>query len=290
MSKSTVITLVIIGCVLLAVANVALWATLDVFNPDRFGASVAEGLQSPEATAAMAGPIVDQLLADKPDLPLIVRGAAVEAVAWLLQRPVFAPVIEKTAAVASTAMTTSAQDVVGIDLADVASNVSSTVVGVISALDEEAGAKAEASLDAALTASEESGRLAIYEQGRFPQLRMLSNLSPWLALLTGLGAIALFVVAYMRAQNQHEALKYTGVGIMVTAGLSFLLFAPVVQAAAQNNIANPTMQIVVGQVVSALMRRFAIQSLLLLFIGLGVLVFNHVQAKQDEAAPASSAT
>jgi hypothetical protein len=287
MSKSTVIILIIIGCLLLAVANVALWATLDVFNPNRFGASVAEGLQSPEATEALAGPIVDQLLADKPDLPLIVRGAAVEAVAWLLQRPLFTPVVEKTAAVASTAMTTSAQDVVGIDLADVASNVSSTVVGVISALDEEAGANAEAALDNALAASEESGRLAIYERGRFPQLRMLSNVSPWLALLTGVGAIVLFVVACVRAQDRHEALKYTGVGIMITAVLSFLLFAPAVQAVAQNNIANPTMQIVVGQVVSALMRRFAIQSLLLVFIGLIVIVVNHAQAKQAEPTPAS---
>ena len=291
MSKGTVITLVIIGCVLLAVASVALWAALNLFNPDRFGAHVAEGLQSPEATAALAAPIVDQLTVGKPDLPPLVRQAAVEGVAWVLQRPVFTPIIEKTAAVASTAMTTSAQDAVGIDLAEVASNVSSTAVGVISALDEEAGANAQAALESALAASEESGRLAIYEQGRFPQLRTLSNLAPWLALLGGLGAIVLFVVASLQAQNRHDALKYTGVGIMVTAGLSFLLFAPVVQATAQNNITDPTMQIVVGAVVSVLVRSFAIQSLLLLFIGLIVLVVNHYQvqpAKQSQAAAASS--
>jgi nicotinamide riboside transporter PnuC len=105
--------------------------------------------------------------------------------------------------------------------------------------------------------------------------------------LTGVGAIVLFVVACVRAQDRHEALKYTGVGIMITAVLSFLLFAPAVQAVAQNNIANPTMQIVVGQVVSALMRRFAIQSLLLVFIGLIVIVVNHAQAKQAEPTPAS---
>jgi hypothetical protein len=227
-------------------------------------------------------------MAEYPDMPPLVRGAAEEAVAWLMQRPVFEPVVAKTAAVASAAMTTSAQDVVGIDLGGVASNVGDTVVGVISALDEEAGANAQAALDNAQAAVEESGRLAIYEEGRFPNLRQASNVSPWLALLAGLGAIALFVVAAMQAQNRYAALKYTGVGIMFTAGLTFLLFAPVLQAVAQNNIANPTMQIVVGQVVSALMRRFAIQSLLLLFIGGGVLVFNHTQAKQDEPAPAAS--
>jgi hypothetical protein len=290
MSKGAVITLVIIGCVLLAVASVALWATLNLFNADRFGAHVAEGLQSPQATEALAAPIVDQLLADKPDVPLPVRQVAVEAVAWLLQRPIFTPIVEKTAAVASTAMTTSAQDVVGLDLAEVASNVASTVTGVISVLDEEAGANAQAALESALAASEESGRLAIYEQGRFPQLRALSNMAPWLALLAGLGAIVLFVVAAVQAQDRHQAVKYTGIGIMVTGGLSFLLFAPVVQGAAQNNITDPTMQAVVGAVVSVLVRAFAVQSLLVFFIGLIVIAVNHAQAQpagQDQPAAAS---
>jgi hypothetical protein len=42
--KGVVITLVVLGCLLLAVANVALWTMLDVFNPGRFGEWVAEGL------------------------------------------------------------------------------------------------------------------------------------------------------------------------------------------------------------------------------------------------------
>ena len=288
MSKGTVVILVIIGSVLLAVANVAVWAALDVFNPERFGESVAEGLQSSEASIALAGPIVDQLL-DESDLPLPVRGVATEAVAWLIQRPLFTPVIKETAAVAFAAMTTSAQDIVGIDLADAATNVGATVTGVISALDPEAGANAQAALEASLAESEESGKLAIYEQGRFPRLRQLANVTPWLALLTGLGAIVLFVVAYMQAWNRHAALRYIGVGIMVAAGLSFLLFAPSVQAVAQNNITNPTMRIVVDQVVSVLIRRFAFQSLLLLFIGLIALVFNHYRAQQDEPVETSPA-
>jgi hypothetical protein len=50
---------------------------------------VAEGLQSPEASQALAVPIVDQLLVENPDVPPLARQAAVEIVAWLLQRPVF---------------------------------------------------------------------------------------------------------------------------------------------------------------------------------------------------------
>ncbi|MDH3674869.1 MAG: hypothetical protein OES12_05185 [Anaerolineae bacterium] len=292
MSKGTVITLVIIGCILLAIASVALWASLNLFNASRFGAHVAEGLQSPEATQALAVPIVDELLVNNPDVPPLAKQAAVEIVTWLLQRPLFTPVIEKTVAVVSTAMTTSAQDVVGIDLAEVISNGGAAIVGVISQIDPAAGEAVQTALDNRLATSEASGFLAIYEQGRFPQLRQLSNMTPWLALIGGLGAIVLFIVAAVQARDRHQALKYTGIGIMVTAGLSFLLFAPVVQGTAQNNLTDPTMQAVVGAVVTVLIRSFAIQSLLLLFIGVIVLVVNHAQvqpAEQSQAASASSA-
>ena len=49
-----------------------------------------------------------------------------------------------------------------------------------------------ASAQTALDTVEQGERLAIYESGRFPQLRTLSNLAPWLALLAGLGAIVIF--------------------------------------------------------------------------------------------------
>ncbi|UCG26310.1 MAG: hypothetical protein JSW55_10115 [Chloroflexota bacterium] len=286
MSKGTVILLVVIGCILLALANVALWVTLDVFNADRFGEHIAEGLQSEASAEALAGPIVDQLLLAYPDFPALLRGPAEEVVVWTLQRPVFTAVVRETAAVAHKAMTTSAEDVVGIDLRNAVSNVGDTVVGVISTLDAEAGAEAEAALESV----EEGERLAIYESGRFPALRSLSNLTPWLALLAGIGAIVLFVVAYSRAQDQHQALQFTSIGIMATAGLGFLLVVPIVTGTAQNNIANPSMRIVVGEVLSALLRGYAVQSLLLFFIGLILLAVNHYRTTQSEQAEATQDT
>jgi hypothetical protein len=292
MSRGTVITLVVVGCILLAVANVSLWAAYNVFNPDRFGEHVAEGMQSPASTEALAVPIVDAVMAEFPEVPRLLSGPAEDAVAKLLQQSVFTTVFRETAAVASSVMTTSAEDVIGIDLSDMISDAGTTVVGVISALDEEAGATAQAALDASLEASQEGGLLEIYESGLSPELRTLSNITPWLALLAGIGAIALLVVAAMRAQDRHEALKYTGVGVSVTAVLGILLFVPAAQALAQKGLTDtPVIQVVVGEVVSVFSRSFAIQSLLLLVIGVVVLVVNHFQAKKDpqadgpEAAP-----
>jgi hypothetical protein len=163
--------------------------------------------------------------------------------------------------------------------------VGDTVIGVISTLDAEAGAEAQAALESV----EQGERLAIYESGRFPALRTISNLAPWLALLAGIGAIVLYVVAYARAQDQHQALQYTSIGIMATAVIGFLLFVPVVNGIAQNNIANPTMSIVVGEVLSALVRGYAVQSLLLFFIGLILLAVNHYNATQSDQAEATPA-
>ena len=286
MSKGTIIVLVVVGCILLAIGNVALWAAHDVFNAERFGENVAEGLQSDASVQALAGPIVDRILVDYPDFSVVLRGPAEEIVTWMLQRPVFTVVFKETAEIASKAMTTSAEDVVGIDIAGVISNAGSSVTGVISAIDPDAGDQVQTALDSALDSSD---RLAIYEEGRFPKLRQLSNVMPWLGLLAALGAVVLFVVTYLRAEDQHEALKYTGWGIMITAVLAFMLFVPVIQGVAQNNIADPVMAAVVGAVVSALARGYAVQSLLIFLIGLVVLIVDHHRNRQAEQASASPA-
>jgi hypothetical protein len=281
MSKGTIIILVIVGCLLLAVANVALWAANDVFNPARFGERVAEGLQSDQAAAALAGPIVERVMENNPDLPPLVRVPAEEVVAWLLQRPAFTPVFKQTAAVANVVMTTSAEDVIGIDL----SNVGSYVVGIVSVLDPEAGANAQAALEA----SQESGRLAIYESGRLPKLRGISNTVPWLWPLAGVGAIALFAAVYWWAEKRGDALKYIGVGVVITGGLELLLI-PALHAPVQNNITDPVMRTVVGEVLNALTRGLAIQCLLLILIGVIAIVVSHSLFKEDDQAQASPAT
>ena len=290
MSNTKTIIIVILGCLLLTAANLTLWATLNLFNAARFGSHVAEGLQSPEAAGALAEPIVDRLMASYPELPNIARVAAEEAVAWILQRPVFTPVFKGVAAVAMTVMTTSVQDVVGIDIAEVASNAGSKVVEAITVVNPDAAAKTEAALDDAIATSQEIGKLVIYEQGRFPNLRQFSILAPYLTLLLGVSAIALYMVSYLQAQNQHRVLNYIGVGIMITAVLGFLLHSPVVNAVAKNNIIDPTMQIVVGEVVSVLVRSFAIQSLLVFGVGAIVLVYNYIKANQQASASAGAAT
>jgi len=288
MSKGVVITLVVLGCILLAVANVALWAALDVFNPGRFGQRVAEGLQTDAASEALAGATVTRIMEYYPEFPPLAQIPAQEVVTWLLQRPAFAVVFEETAAVALAIMTTSAQDVVGIDIAQVISKVGSQVAGVVAAIKPEAGGNAQAALDAALDAAQESGPLAIYESGRFPKLRGVANAVPWLWPLAGLGAIALFAVAYIRAKNRKSALTTVGIGVLIT-GILVLLLIPALKAPVQNGITNPAMQMVIGEVLSALTQGLTVQCLLLAFAGVILIFASRFAYKEDESAQASAA-
>lgn len=92
------------------------------------------------------------------------------------------------------------------------------------------------------------------------------------------------VVAYLRAQDQHQALRDSG--IMATTASGFLVLVPVVSGTAQNNIANPAIGIVVGEVVPALLRGYAAFLMFVCLIGLILLVINHFNTRQRDHAEA----
>jgi hypothetical protein len=56
-----------------------------------------------------------------------------------------------------------------------------------------------------------------------------------------------------------------------------------------NNITAPNLRDVIGEVVTVLTRGLAIQSLILIFIGIVVIVAGHLFIKEDEAAQTSPA-
>jgi len=275
MSKNKVIILVVLGCILLAFGNVSLWATRDVFNPERFGQRVAEGLQSDAASEVMADATIARIMEYYPELPRLVRGPAKDVVTWLLQRPAFTPVFRKTASVAWVIMTTSAQDVIGLDL----SNVGDYVEVVVTSLNAEAGAVTQVAMEAVY----ESGPLIIYESGHFPKLRGLSNTVPWIWPFAILAAIGLLVVAYLKAKEQKSSLMTIGTGILITSILVLMLI-PALRAPVQNSISNYTTQVVVREVLTTLMQGLVIQSIVLGLIGVILMVASQYFRKKDKKA------
>lgn len=254
MSIRRVILVIVLGCVLLAVANVSLWATRDVFSSERFGELVTEGLQSDQAAKSLGSLIADQILASKPDIPEIAQVAAGEIAAWVLRQPILAPVLEKAAATAHLILTTSLDDAVSIDL----EKAIPFVVSVVTAIDPK--------LADSLESVRETEPLKLLGPDELPRLRHAAKIVPWLWPLAAFGAIALFAAAYWSAEKRRDALVFIGLGVVIT-GVFQLLFFPAIRLAVENNITNPSVRVIVGEVVRVLLRDFRIQTFLLIIIG-----------------------
>ncbi len=255
MSKRSVVLAIVAGCILLAVANVSLWATHTIFNPERFGALVTEGLQSDQATQAIAEEVVDHLLEDFPAVRGIAGPMAEELLAALLQRPLITPAIETVAAGANLVLTTDITDIIPLELQEIIP----FVVGVVYAIDPDLVDQISAELS--------SSPLALLNPNELPNLRTASRVLPWLWPLAGLGAVGLFVAAIRYGPDRANSMIWTGTGIAITGGL-MLLFVPAIRSASTGAITTSMGRIVVGEVVDALLRSYAIQDILLIVVGI----------------------
>lgn len=259
MSKRSVVLAIVVGCILLAVANISLWATRSIFNAERFGILVAEGLQSDRATQAIASEVVDHLLAEHPAVRVVAGAVAEDLLAAILQRPLITPAIETVAAGANLVLTTDITDIVPLELQEIIP----FVVGVIYAIDPDLVDQISAELS--------SSPLALLNPNELPNLRTASRVLPWLWPFALLGAVALFVAAIRYGQNRAKSMIWSGTGIAITGGV-MLLFVPAIRSASTGAITTSMGRIVVGEVVDTLLRGYVIQDVLLIVVGIALYI------------------
>jgi len=268
MSKRAVIISVVIGCILLAIANVSLWITLNVLSAERFGDLVAEGLQSQEATQAIASEVVDHFLSDHPAVRAVAGPVAEDLIAGLLQHEILTSAIETVATAANLALTKDLRDFIPLEVQEIAP----FVVGVVYAVDPVLAEQISATLT-----SEPITLLTIDE---LPNLSSVASAIPWIWPLAALGALGFFLLAILRGTDRARSLVYTGAGIAITGGI-MLLFIPAIRLTSTGNIETSTALVVVGSVVDALIRGYIIQDFLLIIAGVILVVLG--RNSQSEA-------
>jgi len=275
MSKRAVIISVVICCILLAIANVSLWITLNVLNAERFGELVAEGLQSQEASQAIAGEVVDHFLSDYPVVRAVAGPVAEDLIAGLLQHEILTSAIETVATATNLALTKDLRDFIPLKVQEIAP----FVVGVVYAVDPVLAEQISATLT-----SEPITLLTIDE---LPNLSTVSGILPWIWPIAALAALGLFLLAVFRGSDRARSVVYTGAGIAITGGI-MLLFIPAIRLTSTGNIETSTALVVVGSVVDALIRGYIIQDILLIIVGLIiVLAGRNSQSEAQEAVSAS---
>jgi len=270
MSKSLVILLIVVGCILLSVANLSLWVTRDILDSARFGQLVTEGLQSDQATEALSTLIMDHILENRPRVPSFVRGPAEEFISGLLQRPILTPVLEKAAAAADAVVTGGLAAEISIDLEKVVPFVDTLVTTIAPELAD------------GFKNAPETGPIKVLESGELPKIRQVAKILPWLWPLTALGAFAVFVLAYWRAQNRRDTSLFIGLGVVIT-GFIGLLFIPAIRLTVENNIVNASVQLIAGAAMAVFTRGFFIQTVILIVIGLVVIIASRYFLKGDGA-------
>jgi hypothetical protein len=276
MSRSIVILLVVVGCILLVVANVSLWITRDVLDSGRFGMLVAEGLQTDQSAEALSTLIVDHILENRPRVPSFVRRPAEEFISRLLQRPILGTVLEKAAQAADAVVTGGLAADISIDLEKVVPFVDTLLTTIAPELAE------------GFENAPETGPIKLLESGELPRIRQVAEILPWLWPLATIGAIVLYVLAYWRAQSRRDAALFIGLGVVIT-GFIALLFIPAIQLAVENNVANASVQVIVGEVMSVFTRDLFVQTVILIVIGLVILVTSRFVVNGNREAEVSEA-
>ena len=259
MTKGQATLLIVVGCILLTVANLSLWITRDILDSARFGQLVTEGLQSDQATEALSTLIMDHILDNRPKLPSFVRLPAEEFVSGLMQRPILTPLLEKAAAAVDTVVMGGLEDEISIDL----ESVIPFVVSLVTTIDPE--------LADGFENVRESAPVKLLGPGELPKLRQAAKILPWLWPLTALGAFALYALAYWRAQNRRDTLLSIGLGVVIT-GLIGLLFIPAIRLTVENNVVNSSVRLIAGAVMAVFTRGYFIQTVILIVIGLVIIV------------------
>ncbi len=270
MSKNLIILLVVVGCILLTVANLSLWITRDVLDSARFGMLVTEGLQSDQSVEALSSLIVDHILKNRPGVPSFVRAPAEEFISRLLQRPILGVVLEKSAEAADAVVTGGAAAEISIDLEKVVPFVDTLLTTLAPELAEGFG-NASA-----------PGPIKLIESGELPKIRQVAQILPWLWPLAALGAIAVYALAYWRTLNRRETALFISLGVMIT-GLIGLLFIPAIRLAVENKVGNASVQVIVGEVMAVFTRDLFIQTIILMIIGLAMMIASRYFLKDAPA-------
>lgn len=278
MTRRTAAILVALGCLVLAIGNLAFWLSTQVISAEQFGDNVAHAIQSDAAAGAIATEIVDAVLEERPVIRELIRPQAEQAIVWVVQRPFLDTVIGGVAESANLVMTRRVAESVGLDFdLDIDGETIQQVAGVVASVIELVAPELESQIQEELSSITIGGTtleegLTLVDSVQLPDLSPISNTVPWLWPLAMLGVLALFGFAVYAAEDRARALRDVGIGMIVTAAV-ITLFLPAMRQVLTVNIPDVLGRVIVGEVFGALSRWLVLQNLVLAALGLGAMMY-----------------
>lgn len=275
--------LIVLGCIVLAGANVSVWLRDVVLDADAWVAAVGPLSQNEVIVNTVSVYVVGELF-DALDVEQVVREALPDPLNLVsgplvgvledLVRDTVASVIESDQfnAVWVAVNRTAHEVVIGVlrggtdylyikdgqltlDFSDIFDSIQST-------LDLES---------LGLFADQDGGKFVIFNSYQVAMLQqvlaIIDTVGLWLPIL----ALAAFVAAWLLSLWRRRTILWIGVGVAITMGLTLLLFS-LVQPMVLASIVDPIIRLVAGEILKVVLNGLVLQTVLLLIIGLLIAV------------------
>lgn len=264
------IPFLIFAVILLLLANVGLWLSRTLYNPENFSSITIETFQKPEVRDAIATQIVDKTLADRPLAEQVIGDPVRNAISGALESQTFKSIFERLAIRFQKYLTTSNKEDVTIEVGQLSTFINNIAAAISPQLSEQVP-------DVPLRT------ITLVESESLPDinryLKPFVNLGPIAGLLSLIIIIYLTYISENRLQILRKISQYFLIGILL-----FSLTIPYARTVLQGNTSNQEAQIVITATYDAfaevLIRQLAILGVIFGAIQISIYLYQHKKKKE----------
>jgi hypothetical protein len=266
MSNRVVTAVLIVAAIFIFVADISVWAWMNVVDNDRFVVVARETMEREDVRIALATIIVDRMFENRPLLREAIGEEVAAALAGILGRDRFQSLFDRLADRMHRVIIAGGVDPVTLDI--------TTVRSVVLAL-----ARVFRDEDDVSSIESYPNEIVILEEQRYAAIERLVIAIPWVAVFSSLAGIGLLALAFLRAADRSRALVLAGGTIAGVAVLTLVLSLPV-RATLIQQFAMREQRIIVGELYDAFVRSLYAQTLILGAIGLIMVGIGLVRKKR----------
>lgn len=265
------------AALLLVIANLSLWAWLTLLRTDTFIDETSRVLQEERPRAALASLIVDNLLAERPLLQVVLGDTAKGVLDDVLARPDLDAVFSRVAAQMHQSLIASGRVDVTLDAA--------TLEELVRAVAGISGRLPSLAIGAVVP---ESG-IVLFRGDDVPNIHRAAVAIPWVCTLCWLAGLGLAAWGIFRAPDRSRAVVWFGLLLVGVAIVSALMSLPL-RGSALVRFAGRDERVIVDVLLDRYIARLYLQTGALLLLGLAIAVAGWVLPGAGRKLAGSAAT
>jgi hypothetical protein len=253
--RRLVVLLSFLAAISFLLGHVCLWVTDTVIDSRRFGEITTRALTSEPVREAIAGVVVDRALEDYPIVQTFVRRPLEAAISGLLATALFSDALRGTAAEIHMLITTDSREQVVLRVGQ----AYQIIHGIVAVIDPNGVER--------LPYPEEVSEVVILTKETASPMRVAAGMIPFVAAGALLLGIALFLLAFWKAEDRRGIVRFAGFQLLFGSML-VLVFLPVIRISLTGGIEREVSRVVVDQGYRALTSSLAVRTWVLLAFAL----------------------